>query len=599
MSAAIAEALRASASRISSVASLASLPVGAATVYYATSTITFPEGSIRPLLGLVGILIVALSTFTARRYNRQLRTLKRIGLPGVPLNEENLGKVAAEAFGTPDMVFKLNSVTWVGSVAFAVLGLKLWVPALAPASMVRMAVAGLVFFPVGAVLAYLLTAQQTRKLIASLPAAGLAPERLSAVLPQSPVRIRSRLLVFTAVLVIVPSAVIADLAMTLLHRGLERVQAQTDPVLQAALAQQSVDAAIRVIAILGSAAALFALLTAWVGGSAIAGPLRALAREAKRMQEGDLTHRTVVPAEDELWDVSVAFSSVQVQLVRGLSELRRAGLQMASTSQQLRQMALSHVGGAAKQAGALHQTSFTTEALARVSEEIAESARGVTTRAEQTVSAGREGEAQSTAFQAAMNKLGSDNLKIAEAVTELERRVILIRGLVSFIGSVAERADLLALNADLEGTKAGDAGRGFSLVAGEMRRLGEEVTKSTRQIHGLIEEVREATVLALRATETGKKTTRTGVELARRVSEVLARIVTLAEDTVRAAGAISVATEQQQTGSVQLADAMASVLAVTQDNQRGSATLEGSTADLSTLANELKEAVQRFQVPNR
>ena len=73
------------------------------------------------------------------------------------------------------------------------------------------------------------------------------------------------------------------------------------------------------------------------------------------------------------------------------------------------------------------------------------------------------------------------------------KRVQQIGKIVEFINGVADKSDLLALNAELEGTKAGEVGRGFSLVAAEMRRLAENVLESTKEIEGLIEEIREAT----------------------------------------------------------------------------------------------------------
>lgn len=590
--------LKQSAARLNATASLASLPVGAATIYYSIATITLPPGATVPLLVLAVGLIVVLSAYTAFRYARQLKTVRAISRGKAPASEANLRQVAAEVYGVPDLVFRMNAVTWLGAVVVLLVGLKLWVPALDQKTMVRMAIAAAAFFPVGGLLSYLLSAREGRKVIAALPSLGLPPEQLRDAIARSPVRVRTRLMVFSAILVLVPSAVIAHLSVAVLERGMERVQAETDPAEQARLADEAVAIAIRAIAILGSAVVAFALVAAWAGASAIAEPLRALARDARRLQQGDLSRTTVIAAEDELWDVSAAFTAVQAQLLHGISQLQRAGLQMSSTAEQLSAMAGRHVGGATEQAGALQQTSATTEELARVSEQIAGSGRGVEQRAAETVAAARAGQAQTSQFDSAMRALQTHHQKISGAVTELERRVILIRGLVTFIGSVADRADLLALNADLESTKVGDAGRGFSLVASEMRRLGEEVGRSTQQILNLIEEVREATSQALRATETGGRTTLRGMELAKRVSEGLGRIVALAEDTARAAAQISAATEHQRSASTQLAASMTEVLEVTRENERGSGGLRASTTDLATLAHELKEVVQGFKLPS-
>ena len=88
-------------------------------------------------------------------------------------------------------------------------------------------------------------------------------------------------------------------------------------------------------------------------------------------------------------------------------------------------------------------------------------------------------------------------------MVRLNKRVQQIGKVVEFINEIADKSDLLALNAELEGTKAGEVGRGFSLVAAEMRRLAENVITSTRAIEQLIEEIRDATNAAVMATEAG------------------------------------------------------------------------------------------------
>ena len=130
----------------------------------------------------------------------------------------------------------------------------------------------------------------------------------------------------------------------------------------------------------------------------------------------------------------------------------------------------------------------------------------------------------------------------------LNKRVQQIGKIVEFINGIADKSDLLALNAELEGTKAGDVGRGFSLVAAEMRRLAESVIESTREIERLIEEIRDATNAAVMATEAGVKATDAGsAAVASRCRRSSARSSTLAGQTFDAVRTISLATHQQQT----------------------------------------------------
>ena len=148
-----------------------------------------------------------------------------------------------------------------------------------------------------------------------------------------------------------------------------------------------------------------------------------------------------------------------------------------------------------------------------------------------------------------MGRMRQDNQAIAEAVDRLNKRVQQIGKIVEFINGVADKSDLLALNAELEGTKAGEVGRGFSLVAAEMRRLAENVLESTKEIEGLIEEIREATARrGRRPPRAGVRATAAGTALAQPGHpRRLEQIVDLAGQTSDAVRAISLATQQQQT----------------------------------------------------
>jgi methyl-accepting chemotaxis protein len=195
-----------------------------------------------------------------------------------------------------------------------------------------------------------------------------------------------------------------------------------------------------------------------------------------------------------------------------------------------------------------------------------------------------------------MNRMRHDNQAIAAAVARLNKRVQQIGKIVEFINGVADKSDLLALNAELEGTKAGEVGQGFSLVAAEMRRLAENVIESTKEIEGLIEEVQDASGAAVMATEGGVRATETGTTLAQQVSESLRQIVELAGRTSDAVRAISLATQQQQGGTDLLAEAMADILRITQQSHNATKQVISANGDLSTLARDLRGVVERFQI---
>ena len=146
---------------------------------------------------------------------------------------------------------------------------------------------------------------------------------------------------------------------------------------------------------------------------------------------------------------------------------------------------------------------------------------------------------------------------------------------LQLIQDIADRSDLLALNAALEGTKAGDVGRGFSLVAAEMRRLSEHVKDSVRDIRKLVADMREASHASVMATEEGIK---------------------LASEASNAALKISEAVVRQREGTAQVKLGADEIVRVVNESLRGRAETTRSAESLLQLSQDMKTAVSEFRV---
>lgn len=452
----------------------------------------------------------------------------------------------------------------------------------------RMLLLGAVFIPVTAAWAYLALLQRSRAAIAKVADAGLTAQQLVLAMPVARPLMRRRLMIFTAVSVLAPSLLIVDASLAHQRWRLDSLVAQTGPQAQAHW-------------LWGAGAVVAALLIVMVLmgrllGGALAERLQAVASQARALGASSSTSDRVVIAEDELWAASAAFSGMHGQLTEAIGRLKSAGLSISSTVDQLVATSRQQRDGATAQAAALSETSATTEELARSARQISANSAEVAQIAEQTLSVAQDGKSGAEHFAGSMAKAREDNQAIADAVVRLNKRVQQIGKVVEFIDGVADKSDLLALNAELEGTKAGEVGRGFSLVAAEMRRLSESVMDSTHKIGRLIEEIRDATNAAVMATEAGVKAAHEGTGLAERAATSLSEIVQLAGKTSDAARAISLATQQQQTGTDQLAEAMAELLRATESGGEATRQIAEANTDLSTLAHELKTVVERFEV---
>jgi len=472
---------------------------------------------------------------------------------------------------TVPMVFRaLVGMEWLGVVRVAAVGLVF-------GAMTVVAVGLLLVRSTQRLVTALFDRLPARELVRSLPEAGLAWGL--------PVRVIS--VVATTVMVALPMVLLV-LISTVLHEELA----------DAALQRRAADATTVLYSVgaLGVVMVRGAVVVAWALGAALSEPLRGVGEDARRVAAGQLTRPTVVPGLGETWKVSRVFARLSENLLDVMSQVHKAEHRLSGTVRTLTESGRRFQGGAEEQAAALNQTSATTEELAQSARQIATNAQSVLEIAQKTLEAADAGQGSAEAFQSAVERMRQDNQSIAAAVERLRKRVQQIGRIIEFINTVADRSDLLALSAELEGTRAGDVGRGFSLVASEMRRLAENVLESTAEVEELITEIREATRQTAAATEKGSELASSSTGLAQQVFRSLTDVAELAGQTSNAVRTISLATQQQQTGTDQLAEAMSDILAVTQQSLAATRQLSGATDRLETLSSSLRSLVDRFKV---
>ncbi len=239
------------------------------------------------------------------------------------------------------------------------------------------------------------------------------------------------------------------------------------------------------------------------------------------------------------------YQQLHTSLSENTSELASVAGQMFGTAREQEVMAT-------EQASATEEIGRTMESLLSSSEKIAQSSQGVLASAQET---------QST------------NEVISAHIQELVSLGNQIGDVLGTIKDIANRADLLALNAALEGTKAGEVGQGFSLVAGEMRRLAESTIGSVGDIKVLVENIGRASQSSVLAMEQGMK---------------------LSMDTTDAAQRITLITQQQRSGTEQVMRSIEEITTLLQHGLSGVKQLTSAAEQLSTLSHSMRDTVQHF-----
>lgn len=561
---------------------------------YAWVALDLPPGTRLSFTLILAVVAVSSNLLGDGFEQRRLITLRELGEGALPVTEQNLVTAAREAMAQPDISFWLCFVFLAaGSVAVSVVwstvsGVRFEIAA-------RVGLIGLVVSPLTSTLALLVSIPRARQVLRELVAAGLPVNALYAGVPAA-FALRRRLMIFAVIAVVSPLALLADLGLSRLHALLGALVTARD-----GLEMQAVTDAQRVAGlapILGLVVLMIIVVSvsAWLSGSILGDPLKDLAAETERLARGEHGSPRFIAGEYESFAAAGAIARMETELVDLLGGLGLAARGLTGATSSLSEGQLPAAARKAEQQAALDATSSTTNELARSAREIADNAQRVSELARQTLVAARAGRDSADGFLTAMGQVREGNQAIADSVVRLNKRVQQVGRIIEFINGIADKSDLLALNAELEGNKAGEVGRGFSLVAAEMRRLAESVMQSTTEIGRLIEEIRDATNAAVMATEAGVKATDAGAALAQRVGKGLSSIVEFANQSSDAMQSISLATAQQRQGTDQLVGAMSDILRSTEASGAAAQDMVAAHDQLLTLGRDLEHTLERFEV---
>jgi methyl-accepting chemotaxis protein len=273
-------------------------------------------------------------------------------------------------------------------------------------------------------------------------------------------------------------------------------------------------------------------------------------------------------------------------LIRNVKE---AIQQLSSSATGIMAISAQQAAGATEQASAVQQATTTSEEIAVTAKQVAENARRVEGLAEQASRVSSHGVQAVDSAIAGMGRLKEQVQSIAEAMLDLGENSQKIGGIVDIIDEISDQTNLLALNAAIEAAGAGEAGKRFSVVANEVKRLAERTAVATRQIKSLIETIQQAANGTIMLTEEGTKGVDAASTLVGRIAGELANIIAMVHGTTGAAREIKLSTQQQTTASEQMAATIAEVRDVATQVAASAQETTQAIAELTALAERLRE----------
>jgi methyl-accepting chemotaxis protein len=263
-----------------------------------------------------------------------------------------------------------------------------------------------------------------------------------------------------------------------------------------------------------------------------------------------------------------------------------------SSSAELQAAASQQAAGAKQQAGAMNEITTTISELVATSRQIAESAQRVAQIAEQTAQGARTGDGIVDRGQEAVAAIRRQIDQVVSHMLDLGRKSQEIGAVLDIVSELAEQTNILAINATIEATGAGESGKRFAVVAEEIRKLADRVAASTKGIRSQIDDVRGAVNTTVMATESGVKAVDAGARQFAEVASAFRQIGALVATTTEAAREIELSTKQQASAAEQVRIAVTDVAQATMETEASSAQTLQTASQLAGLSLDLRRLIQ-------
>ena len=353
-----------------------------------------------------------------------------------------------------------------------------------------------------------------------------------------------------------------------------------------------------VVTFLAVTMVIISMLMAFFITNIVSKPLKQLSMAFQDIAEGegDLRRRLDANRKDEIGEVSKGFNIFVDRLAGVLSKVvemtQRVGfsaMQLSTTAEQISKGTQNQNMQVTQVASAIEEMGATVVEVAKNASQAAEFAKKASEMAmnggnivERTV----EG----------MRDIAKSVEESAGTIEELGRSSDQIGEIITVINDIADQTNLLALNAAIEAARAGEHGKGFAVVADEVRKLAERTTKATKEIKEKIELIQERTAGAVEAMNSGKKDVETGVGFASKAGESLKAIVEMVKSVSDMIQQIAAAQEQQSSAAGEVSANMENIATVTKEASTSVMETSNAAGELSKIASELQALTGQFKL---
>ncbi|MGD0975192.1 MAG: HAMP domain-containing methyl-accepting chemotaxis protein [Candidatus Korobacteraceae bacterium] len=316
-----------------------------------------------------------------------------------------------------------------------------------------------------------------------------------------------------------------------------------------------------------------------------------------QVAKGDLTLRGKV-TNDALGNIVDSVNYMLDNFAKVLERVRKAAGDVSSSASQILLSTEEMANGATQQDQEITNTSSAVEELTVSMKQVSNNAEASAEAARRALDAAEQGNRSVRDTLEGMQRIRASVQASAKKIKSLGDRSLEISEIVNVINDITEQTNLLALNAAIEAARAGEAGRGFAVVADEVRKLAEHSRTATKDIAALIKAIQAETNEAVVVMEDGTREVEVGAKLADQAGKALDAISTVVRQSAELVQEISLASKQQVRGTEGVANAMQIISGITRQTSQGSRQSARTVEQMVKLSEQLNEALSQFRVNN-
>ncbi|MGY4660916.1 methyl-accepting chemotaxis protein [Pseudomonas chlororaphis] len=334
--------------------------------------------------------------------------------------------------------------------------------------------------------------------------------------------------------------------------------------------------------------------TVWLLRSKLA-PLGDLVRQADALGKGDLSARLNVSSQDEIGQLAGSFNQMGQALSTMVEHIRKAAAEVNGRAQALSGLSGGAYEGMEQQSGEISSMAGAVEEFSATSLNIADNMGNTERLAQENAQQTRIGRTSMEEASASLEQIAGALNSTANVINTLGQRSEEIGGIVGVITAIADQTNLLALNAAIEAARAGEQGRGFAVVADEVRNLASRTREATDEISGMINSIQQETGNAIATMEQGNVLMQEGLSRNANVASALARIDEQSRSAGQQFAAITTATQEQSSTATLLSSNLQSIALANSEQREVVSNLAITAKELEKLAADLRQEVDRFR----